>query len=708
MKCLHKATYISVNPVRLLCFMLLVVTIASAPVGAWADEGGETEDGEPDAGHALPEIVVTASKAEQDPFRAPQYVSVITGEEIDEKIPSTTPDLLTGEPGVLVQKTNLGGGSPFIRGLTGKQILLLVDGVRLNTSLTRYGPHQYLNTIDPGQIERIEIVRGPMSVLYGSDAMGGTINVITKKREDLDPGFDWGGIAYGQYGSAAHERTGRLRFEGNLGSFGFTTGASYRGFSDLTGGRGIGLQEPTGYEEVDADGKFNFRIGTDHEIIVATQFVRQFHVPKTSEVTLGGKEKYDYEPQIRHLTYLRYEGRNIAGRWLDLARATVSYSLQEEGEEVIEKYHFDEKDLVFETREHNEAKTLGVTLHLRSDLGPYSLLSYGVEFYHDWIGSRKEYREDTQPFTQVRSAFPDGAVYSSFGAYLQDEIRLFGPLSLVVGGRYSRVDTEGELADPSTLGGTQTLSLETDNFSGMAHLRIDLLDSTAVVLGVAQGFRAPNMEDFFGKVDFSSEIPNTDLEPESSVNYEAGLKLKMSRLTGNLFYYFSEYEDLIDRVEVQDDDVESSCQRRNVGRARIQGVEMDALLALTDRLSLSGTFSWTRGEDLTSDEPLRRIPPAHGSLAVRYDFRDDLWAEASGLFAARQDRLSQGDKDDPRIPEGGTPSYAVFSLAGGATLFDRLELTLMVENIGNVRYKTHGSGIYGPGTNFMAGCRYNF
>ena len=680
---------------RLLCFLLLVVMIASAPAGA-------DEDGAPDAGHALPEVVVTASKSDQDPFQVLQYVSVITAEEIDERIPSTTPDLLAGEPGILVQKTNLGGGSPFIRGLTGKQILLLVDGVRLNTSLTRYGPHQYLNTIDPGQIERIEIVRGPMSVLYGSDAMGGTINVITKKRDTLEPGFDWGGIAYGQYGSAAHERTGRLRLEGNLGSFGFTTGASYRGFSDLTGGRGVGLQEPTGYEEVDADGKFNFRFDTDHELIVATQYVRQFHVPKTSEVTLGGKDKYDYEPQIRHLTYLRYEGRNIAGRWLDLARATVSYSLQEEGEEVVEKYHF------YETRERNEAKTLGVTLHLRSDLGPYSLLSYGVEFYHDWIGSRKEIREDTQPFTQVRSSFPDGAVYSSFGAYLQDEIRLPGPFSLVIGGRYSRVDTEGELDAPSTLE-PQVLSFNTDNFSGMAHLRIDLLDSMAVVLGVAQGFRAPNMEDFFGKVDFSSVLPNTDLDPERSVNYEAGLKLKMSRLTGNLFYYFSEYEDLIDRVQVEDYDVgEPSDQNQNIGRARIQGVEMDALLAVTDRLSVAGTFSWTQGDNLSSDEPLRRIPPAHGTLAVRYDFRDGLWAEAGALFAGRQDRLSPGDEDDPRIPDGGTPSYAVFNLAGGATLFDRLELNLRVENIGNVRYKTHGSGIYGPGTNLMVGCRYNF
>ena len=684
-------------------FSLLSVTYS------WAEDG--VEEGGPPR-NALPEIVVTASGAEQDPFLLPQNVSAIDEEEIRRRIPTSTPDLLVREPGVLVQKTNWGGGSPFVRGLTGKHVLLLVDGIRLNNSLTRFGPHQYLNTIDPNQAARIEVVRGPMSVLYGSDAMGGVVNVVTKSRDDFDDAVGAGGLVYGKYGSAARERTGRLQVEGNLGRFGFFGGGTYRGFDDLRGGRGVGVQAPTAYEEVDADAKFNMRFGAGHEFTLATQFVRQFDVPKTSEVTLGGKRKFNYEPQMRSLSYFRYEGRDRAGPWLDLARITISYQVQEEGEEVVA----DDPDV--ETRERNGADTIGASVHLRTDLGRWSLLSYGAELYYDRIEScREEIDHGAGTAENHRSAFPDGATYRSFGLYIQDGVALTGRLSLLLGGRYSRIDTEGELTDPGT-GERHTLSLHTENLSGMAHLRLGLTDFLCVVAGAAQGFRAPNMEDFFGKVDFSAEIPNTDLEPERSINYEVGVKVRCARFSGGLFFFRSDYDDLIDRVNVDFADDNGSgvqdpgeawiVQRRNIGQARIKGVELDCRVALTDRWSAAGTLSWTQGDNLTDGEPLRRTPPVLASLALRYDAGGCYWAEACCLMASEQDRLSGGDVDDPRIPKGGTPGYAVLNLAGGVSLSDTLTCTLALENLGDRKYKTHGSGIYGPGTNFMIGCRYVF
>ena len=303
-------------------FLLAILFVLLSVPYSWAEEDRQPRN-------ALPEIIITASGAEQDSFLIPQNVSAVDDREIGRRIPTSMPDLLVRESGVLIQKTNWGGGSPFVRGLTGKHVLLLVDGIRLNNSLTRFGPHQYLNTIDPNQAARIEVVRGPMSVLYGSDAMGGAINVVTRGRDDFDEAAAVGGLVYGKFGSAARERTGRLQVEGNLGRFGFFGGATYKGFDDLRGGRGVDVQVPTAYEEMDADAKFNMRFGQGNEITFATQFVRQFDVPKTSEVTLGGKSKFNYEPQLRSLSYLRYEGRDLAGSWLDLARITLSYQVQE-------------------------------------------------------------------------------------------------------------------------------------------------------------------------------------------------------------------------------------------------------------------------------------------------------------------------------------------------------------------------------------------
>jgi len=653
------------------------------------------------AGYALGEIVVSAARAEQGVFEVPQFVSVIASKEIEDRIPASTPDLFDRLAGVLVQKTNLGGGSVFLRGLTGKHILLLVDGVRLNNSLYRFGPHQYLNTIDPNLIERIEVVRGPMSVLYGSDAMGGTVNLITRKRADFQREKGWNGLLCGKYGSAAAERAGRVQVEANVHRFGALMGATYRGFDDLDGGRGVGVQTPTGYEEVDADAKLNLWAAEGQEFTLATQFSRQFDVPKTSEVTLGGNRKFNYEPQLRSLQYVRYEGKDLVDGRLQSALVNVSYNLQAEGEEVIKS------DPDLETRERNGADTLGALVHLRAAKWRLLQLSGGAEFYQDWISSSKQETDRrTGLMKTLKSAFPDGAVYRSAGVYLQDETPLGERATLTLGGRYSHVVTSGVLRDPAT-GSSNPLFLEADNLAGAAHLRVACTRWLCLVGGVAQGFRAPNMEDFFGKVDFTTEIPNPRLRPERSWNTEVGLKAQHQVFEGNLFGFWSEYEDLIERVEVAVAG-KTFLQRQNVTRARLTGIEFDFRLHLPLDLTLQGTCSWMRGTNLTLDQPLRRIPPVSGSLTVRYQPGGRYWVEGYGLFAGLQDRLSPQDRQDRRIPEGGTPGFAVFGLSGGVEVLAGVEAILSVENITDDKYKTHGSGIYGPGTNVMLAGRYRF
>src|SRR3990172_9049520 len=168
-----------------------------------------------------PDITVTATRVEEESFYVPQSVSGITSDEIIEKNFRTIPESLQDEPGILIQETAYGHGSPFIRGLTGKHILILVDGIRFNNSTFRFGPNQYFNNIDQGVVEHIEVVRGPSSVLYGSDAIGGVINVITKKREDYSSSHDIDGVITGRYGSVDESKTGRIEVSGNLQNFGF-------------------------------------------------------------------------------------------------------------------------------------------------------------------------------------------------------------------------------------------------------------------------------------------------------------------------------------------------------------------------------------------------------------------------------------------------------------------------------------------------------
>ena len=445
---------------------------------------------------ALPELVVTATRVERELFDTPQAVTLIDPLEIEQANVTSTPDLFDFATGVYIQKTNLGGGSPFIRGMTGKQVVILVDGVRLNNSYYRFGPHQYLNTIDPNIIERIEVVRGPTSVLYGSDALGGTINIITRKREDFSSSQAVGGLLHGLYDSAVDGGSARAQVEGNSGSFGFLGGATRKYFNDLEGGGDIGEQVPSGYGETDADLKFNWRLGQQHELILATQYMRQYDVPKTSEVTLGDKLKFNYEPQERQLAYLEYRGHDLD--WFDGVKADLSYNRQKEGEEIIDG---DTSNL--ETRELTDVKTLGASLQLTNVLNDANRLTYGLEYYRDDYDTSKQALDLTTGLTSALiPGTPDGAEYTSFGLYLQDEIRLGERADAVLGLRYSKFEADGTLVTATQ---TESLNLDTSKVTGSLNARYALTPELNLVGGVAQGFRAPNMEDFFGRVDFFSE-----------------------------------------------------------------------------------------------------------------------------------------------------------------------------------------------------------
>ncbi|MBN1596366.1 TonB-dependent receptor, partial [candidate division FCPU426 bacterium] len=534
--------------------------------------------------------VVTATKSEANIMDIPQFVTVVDSQDIFQAQASFTPDLLSREPGLMIQKTNYGGGVPFLRGMTGKQILLLIDGVRLNNSLYRYGPHQYLNTIDPDQIDRIEVIHGPGSLFYGSDALGGVINIITKKQQDFSKPLSLNARGHVRFGSADRQGVGRLALAGNAGNLGCALGGTYKDFNDLRGGRETGLQVPTAYTEKDYDAKINYQLSDDQEIILAQQTVFQHHVPKTSEVTLGGKYKYNYEPQERSLTYAEFRAQKPLPL-LETLRINLSYGRQQEGEEVVANPLAPNN----ETRERNGADTLGAFLHLTTAIGQSNMLSYGAEYYRDLISSSKhQYDWATGAVSKIKSAFPDHAAYGLLGCYLQDKIRLLHNLSFLAGVRYSRTTAEGNLPDPDT-GDAIRLTLDTENFSGSIGTVFSLSNAISLTADVAQGFRAPNMEDFFGKVDFATEIPNPNLQSEKVLNYELGCKVGFARWHASVCAYVSDYTDLINRGTIMVEG-EQKYQRQNLDRARILGAELAATYYFTQNLSAYANCAYTFGE----------------------------------------------------------------------------------------------------------------
>ncbi|MFM1871626.1 MAG: hypothetical protein RL398_1048, partial [Planctomycetota bacterium] len=293
-------------------------------------------------------VVVTASRTEQDPFDAPRSVDVLTRQDLDRLSPRSLPQALREIPGVLVQETAPGQGSPFIRGFTGYSNLLLIDGIRLNNSTFRSGPNQYWSTIDPLSLERIEVLRGPNSTLYGSDAVGGTVQVITKSPTAYgERGWDAGGSLYGRYASAENSVTGRLELEvgqgyADGGRTGFLVGGSARNLGDLEGGDATGIQRETGYGETAADFKVEHWFDESSRLVLLHQRMSQDAVPRTHSTIFGtsyagssvGTDLQRDNFQDRYLTYLQYHRTDMGGP-IDAMHFSVSFHEQSQTEDRI-------------------------------------------------------------------------------------------------------------------------------------------------------------------------------------------------------------------------------------------------------------------------------------------------------------------------------------------------------------------------------------
>lgn len=663
---------------------------------------------------SMEEVTITGTRSAATLLDSPGSVSLITSEDIEKRQSRTTPEALQEEIGILVQETTLGGGSPFLRGQVGNRILVLVDGIRLNNSTFRFGPNQYLNTVDSLSLDRIEIVRGPASVLYGSDALGGVIHVISKRPRDVSEPFSLAGRLLSRVSSAAFEKTLRVESGGNAGAFGFHGGASFRDFDDLRSGSGE--QDHTGYREVDGDARLRYRIAPDHELGFLFQRVTQLRVPNRVAFE-HDDEEFFFEPQERSLFALEHE---VALPVLAVRSLRSNVSLHRQ-REVRRRRRFDS---TIERREEDVVATLGATTQAEIPVMERHLLVAGLELYRDGVDSgASTFDRTTGERSSVSGSFPDDSTYESIALYGQATVEILPPLSLVGGLRWSRFALDADVG-----GGFGEISQDFDDATGAVAVVWRVLGPLRLVASFSQGFRAPNLDDTVVLRALPEQngvdAPNPVLEPEHVDNVEAGLKIGSAWFSGSLFYYYSTYSDLIERRPgtfggrtfldengngVQDAGGPNVFTKQNIGDAVVQGVEADFEIPLPRHVDLFGNFSWARGENRTADEPFSRIPPILGLTGLRWSSSNGrFWVEYFARVAGKQDRLSSRDESDVRIPPGGTPGWQTQNLRGGLRATEELRLSLALENLTDERYRIHGSGIDAPGINAVGSVEWSF
>ncbi|MFZ2053452.1 MAG: TonB-dependent receptor [Candidatus Aminicenantales bacterium] len=679
------------------------------------------------------DVVVTSTRTEERIVNVPySAVSLDFNYLVDRKQARTIPEALSEVPGVMVQKTAHAQGSPYIRGFTGYRNLLLVDGIRLNNSVFRDGPNQYWSTFDPLIAERLEIIGGPSSVLYGSDAIGGTVQVITRERLRYEQDFGLNGRAYYRIAGGESSHTGRLEVQGNKGKrLGFLFGASLKKYGDLRAGGGTGVLPKTGYDQQSLDFKLNYAIDESRELVLGLQHDNIADAWRTHRTifakswlgTTTGTDKDLSLDQRRQLVYLQYRWDRV-NRHIDQAKFSLSWHRQYESQ--------------FRRRSNDARTTDGFDVGTAGFWGQFisrsriGKLTYGWEYYLDFVDSFRRDPDNANPAAHEspRGPVADDARYHLFGLYLQDEVAFRNSLDLTAGLRYSWVKAVaaqvGMGAIEPAFAELPELNASYSSVVGNLRLLYHLDDHWNIYGGAAQGFRAPNLSDLT-RFDIArsgeQETPSLSLKPEKYLSLETGVKCLHRTWQGSLSYFHLFIDGMIIRVPTGNTiGGNAEVTRRNIGVGRIHGFEAAGFLQFSGiglpQWTGAVALSWVEGDTDTfptssaiiERRPMSRIQPASATLSLRWEHPSGrYWAEGLMTAAGAQRRLSPDDeRDTQRIPPGGTPGYAVFTVRGGIEISRSARILVSLENITDKDYRVLGSGLNEPGRNLVVGLDLGF
>ncbi len=646
---------------------------------------------------AIEEVVVLAKRRETTTRDISAAVSVAGRAAIQDK--KLVTDALKEATGVFVQQTTPGQGAAIIRGLRGSAILHLVDGMRLNNAIFRSSPTQYFALVPVGAVEHIETLRGTPTSLYGSDAVGGAVQVVTRVPAFDDPATRYAGEAYAGWDSAELGR--RLGASLDVGNRALAATASVEYLE--TGDRRIGGGErvaPSGYESM--AGRFALAYTPDEfsRWYVDLHYLEQPSTPRVDELVPGfgqtdpSSSEFEFEPNRRTFAHLRYDRREgpLDLDWrFDLAWQRV------DDDRRTRNFGSTERRL-----EDNRSDLHGAMLTVSSERDR-SFWLLGAEVYSDRVSStRTSVDIPTGATAALLPRFPDGSRLDQAAVFFNTEFQLSPRHALSGGLRFNAVDV-----DVAETPASEAANVDVADLSGDLGWRYDVTDEWQLLANFGAGFRAPNVFDLGtlgARPGNRFNIPNTSLDSESVVQLDAGVRRNGDDWQFEFVVFALDYDDRITSVSTGDttSDGRDVVQSVNAAESRIHGFEAGFDWLLGERFDILANLRYTRGEQSVGgiDEPADRIPPLSGRLSVNYATGGPLSATAWVEFADAQERLSARDVEDVRIDPNGTPGWASFGLRADWTSRSNWNLTLGLDNLFDRRFRYHGSGIDAPGRNF--------
>lgn len=647
-----------------------------------------------------------------------QFGSVIDRQTLDERQASDMYRALQQETGVLLQQTGRGQLSPFIRGLTGQQVLILVDGIRVNNSVLRSGPNQYAATFDPGQIERIEVLRGSSAALYGSDAIGGAINIVTRSADIFNGNYNGG--SFKEYvASADRSSYSRANLEGSWQGAGVFGGASYLGVQELDIGGGRGTQAATDYDQFACDLKYSSMLNENNFFTAAYQHFYQNDLPRSDRFlpfvanrrpnnTVGTQSPTFFDQQ-RDLAYTRFQGLAYNENPLfDAYSVTLSWQRTTEGSTQFNMNNNTPAATVTNRidGQFNDDQ-LGAQVSLVKDFVDYGKVTWGVDYYYEDIDA---WRRQTTGNPTPTPQYPADAVADRAGAFLMWDVNLTQKLNAVASVRYENYDTSGTTVISNT---TTRYARAADDFIGSLGLNYAVTDEFRLVGGFYEGFRAPTIDDLVSSNTTQQNTVTTPgnfgINPEHSYTYEVGFKYNDDRWRIQCYEWWTDFTNYIGR-ETRTTTTGGNAEFLVNQQAHLQGTELYVEYLLTETWSVWGNGAQTYGK-IANGQPFPRIPPLQGWLGLKWrDTETPRYFEVYTWMVneVTQSSYNQFNLTDVRFNQGGTPGYVTLNVRGGTSFGENLNhrVSVTLENLTDTYYRVLGSGVDGPGFNALAGYEY--
>ena len=700
------------------------------------------------------ETVVSANRGSQARSAVAQQVTVLRRSDIEQMNAQSTADLIINSGAAFVQKSQQGGGSPVLRGFEASRILMVVDGVRMNNAIYRSGHLQNIITTDNAALDRVEILFGPASTVYGTDALGGAICFYTKNPVFAGEGeaLKTTGNAFFRYGTVNEEKTAHADVSLGGKKAAFLTSFTFSDFGDLRMGENNGfapffgkrdfyadringqdslvrnadpyIQKFSGYHQYDLLEKLVIRPNAHSSHTFNVQFSRSSNVPRYDRLTdpgsaggLASAEWY-YGPQKRLMAAYTF-GLNELGWFNGGLRITPSY------QDIEESRHNRNFGNARRTDRIEQVKVIGLVADAGKNWERHSL-HLGVDAQHnDVTSTARRIHIVTGDTTSQSTRYPDGGSKMTNAA-------LYATHAWQPAGNDAWSFSEGIRAGFSTLNALFKDTTffpfpfaEVDQSSPVISGNIGVVwnspDETGwrIALNGSTGFRMPNIDDLakvFDSQAGSVVAPNPDIGPEKTFNFDFNVtKSVTDRLRWENVFWVTALRDAIvtdvflfngqDSIEY-DGDLSRVLASQNKRNAALWGFTTGIEADVYDNLALYGSVAFTRGrirgDEGGEDTPLDHIPPVYGRLGFRWHVAKAN-VEGFALFNGKkklEDYNREGEDNLQYAPRDGMPAWLTLNLRGGYRFGKNLALQAGIDNILDTQYRAVASGINGPGRNF--------